>query len=45
MMSQGKNPWKDPLGVFPASVGAIHLERPLKFQFTAFESFYKVFAW
>ena len=29
MMSQGKTPWKDPvLGVFPASVGAIHLERP-----------------
>ena len=29
MMSQGKTPWKDPvLGVFPASVGAINLERP-----------------
>ena len=29
MMSQGKTPLKDPaLGVFPASVGAIHLERP-----------------
>ena len=35
MMSQGKNPGKDPwkrplMGVFPASVGSFHLERSLK---------------
>ena len=38
MISHGKTPWKDPLerplgktpGVFPASVGAFHLQRPFK---------------
>ena len=37
-----KDPLERPRGIFTASVGAFHLERPLKFQFTAFEGSFKV---
>ena len=40
MKSQGKTPWKEP--VFTGSAGAFHLERPLKFQFIAFEWSFQV---
>ena len=32
----GKNPLERPIGGFPASAGAFHLERPLKFEFNAY---------
>ena len=38
----GKDSLERPRGVFTASVGAFHLERPLKFQFTAFEGAFHV---
>ena len=38
----GKDPLERPRGVFTGSAGAFHLERPLKFQFTAFEGSFQV---
>ena len=38
----GRDPLERPSGVFPATLGLLHLERPLKFQFTAFEGSFQV---
>ena len=38
----GKDSLERPRGVFTASVGAFHMERPLKFQFTAFKRSFQV---
>ena len=37
MITQGKTAWKDPEGSLQLLMEAFHLERLLKFQFTAFE--------
>ena len=39
---KGKTPCKDPRGVFPASLGAFHLERPLKSCKLKFEESFQV---